>query len=243
LDLCTLGSASVGHDKPNKGHNDMKHRYNGSGAHDALARHERKCTICRHADCEAIEEEFVHWRDVWQIARQYGIEDYRSIYRHARATVLVELRRENIRSALDNIVEHSDSTKVSGDCILRAIRAYSCIDDMGRWIDPPSRVVFTTTGVNAPLPVAEAPQAEEAAYDECSATPPLLDPDSSPDPALLPAPAEACHAASPQRAEFQAAPLGKVHSPQPTKSLIYGTGIRNHRNSLKTHDKALSNIR
>lgn len=208
----------------------MKSRNNGASARQALGRHERKCTICHHTEREAIEEEFVHWRSVSRLAQQYGIEDYRTIYRHARATGLIELRRENIRSALDNIVERSDTTKVSGECILRAIRAYSCIDDMGRWIDPPSRVVFTTARVNAPLPAPEA-HVEEAVTPE-------LGPDSSPDgDHLTPAPLMTCDNPPSHRAEFEPVAVGNE------ASLIYGSGIRNNRKFLKTHDKTSSNIR
>jgi hypothetical protein len=206
----------------------MKSKNNGARARQALARHVRKCTICHHSEREAIEEEFVHWRSVSRIARQYGIEDYRTIYRHARATGLVELRRENIRSALDNIVERSDTTKVSGDCILRAIRAYSCIDEMGRWIDPPSRVAITTTRVNALLPAPEPPAEEVAAAE--------LDPGSLPDDGgLSPAPLIACDTSPSGQDAFEPVAAGSE------ASLIYGSGIRNNRNSLKTHDKIFSN--
>jgi hypothetical protein len=215
----------------------MKYRNNGAGANQALARHERKCAICHHCECAAIEEEFVHWRNVCRLAQEYGSEDYRTIYRHARATGLIELRRENVGSALDNIVERSDTTKVSADCILRAIRAYSCIDDMGRWIDPPSRVVFTTARASASIPAPEAPAAGEAAYDERSAAAEIDSGTSPSDGTLSPAPLLACDASSPQQAEFE--PVASGHQ----ASLIYGTGIRNHRKLLKTHEKTFSNIR
>jgi hypothetical protein len=43
---------------------------------------------------------------------------------------------------LDNILE-LPLTSVTADSVLRAIRAYSCLDHCGRWTDPPSHVVFT----------------------------------------------------------------------------------------------------
>jgi len=111
-------------------------------AADSLARHERKCSICRHPDREAIEESFREWDDAFDIAEDFGLKDTRTVYRHARATGLLERRRQNLRSMLDNILEHS-LTSVTADSVLRAIRAYSCLDEYGRWTEPPSRVVFT----------------------------------------------------------------------------------------------------
>jgi len=209
----------------------MRHKNNA--ANDLLARHERKCSICCHEDREAIEEEFVHWRSVWQIARQYGIEDYRSIYRHARATGLLESRRENIRAALDNIVEHSDGAKVSGEAMLRAMRAYSCIDNSGRWVDPPSRVVFTTARAYTSVAAHDCAEAvEESAANVLASNP-------EPQTALLPPVPSETIGASPAR-QVECVPAANDSE---AESLIYGTGIRNHRNSLKRNEKRVSNIR
>ncbi len=76
----------------------------------AEERHKRKCLICRHPDREEIEEEFVNWQDVWFLAKQYKIPDYRSIHRHARATGLIVRRRENMREVLDSIIERRPDT-------------------------------------------------------------------------------------------------------------------------------------
>ena len=100
-----------------------------------LERHTRKCSICSHPHRDAIEEEFLHWHRVIWIAQEYEIPDHRSIHRHARATGLLQARRENLHSALDNIVEQSDGIRATPDAILRAMRAYSCIDAHGRWTD------------------------------------------------------------------------------------------------------------
>jgi len=214
--------------------NNMRQRNNL--ARDLLARHERKCLICHHEDREAIEEEFIHWRSVWQIARQYGIEDYRSIYRHARATGLLEIRRENIRAALDNIVEHSDGAKVSGEAMLRAMRAYSCIDNSGRWIDPPSRVVFTSARAYGSVGARDRDDGAGVVVEGSAAEGLASYPEQT---GLLP----------PVSGETADAPLAhKVeYTPVANDSdagcLIYGTGIRNRPNSLKRNGKRVSNIR
>jgi hypothetical protein len=114
-------------------------------------RHSRKCVICRHPDRAAIEEEFVHWGDPWDIAHDYELGEYRAVYRHAHAAGLTLRRRENLHSALDMLIENTRQATVSGDCIIRAIRAYSCVDSMGRWVDPPTQVNFSTVASVAPV--------------------------------------------------------------------------------------------
>ena len=127
--------------------------------------HSRKCVICRHPDRAAIEEEFVHWGGVWDIARIHHLGDYRSLYRHAHATGLTLRRRENLHSVLDIFLEKARGANMSGDSILRAIRAYSCVDSLGRWVDPPTQMNYSIAhsdaqpGVSAPTinPVTPAP--------------------------------------------------------------------------------------
>jgi hypothetical protein len=108
-----------------------------------LERHSRRCIICHHPEREAIEEEFVHWRAPWKLAQDYKLDDYRTVYRHARAAGLLLQRRERLHSALDAFVESVDDVTVTGDTILRAMRAYSCIDTHGRWTEIPTQVQFS----------------------------------------------------------------------------------------------------
>lgn len=104
-------------------------------------RHQRKCSVCHHPDREEIEEEFVHWTDVWSLAKQYDIADYRSIYRHARAFGLLERRRQNCRAALDRIIEAGPG-KMGVNGIIDAIRGYACLTDDNRWVEIPTRVEY-----------------------------------------------------------------------------------------------------
>jgi hypothetical protein len=109
-----------------------------------LERHSRRCIICHHPEREAIEEEFVHWRAPWKLAQDYKLDDYRTVYRHARAAGLLLQRRERLHSALDAFVESVDDVTFTGDTILRAMRAYTCIDSQGRWTEIPTRVQIST---------------------------------------------------------------------------------------------------
>ena len=128
-----------------------------------LERHSRRCIICHHPEREAIEEEFVHWRAPWKLSQDYKLADYRTVYRHARAAGLLLQRRERLHSALDAFVESVDDVTFTGDTILRAMRAYSCIDSHGRWTEIPTQVQFSTS--SAPHPPQPSPRTSNVASD------------------------------------------------------------------------------
>ena len=221
----------------------MIEKTTGLEENDFFSRHQRKCTICDHPEREAIEEDFVHWHNVWRLARAYEIADYRSIYRHARATGLIHRRRQNFRSALDLIIENAASASVTADSVIRAIRASSCLDDSGRWTEPPKQVNFTVARtVHAGVP-PEIPAAPSQRISREAAVP--SQPPASPsemfevvasnsagetETAVHASAASWGVAAQPRRQPSSPpAPLGF----QPP-NLIYGTGIRNEAMSLKT---------
>src|SRR5579864_4851917 len=137
-----------------------------------LERHSRRCIICHHPEREAIEEEFVHWRAPWKLSQDYKLNDYRTVYRHARATGLLLQRRERLHSALDAFVESVDDVTFTGDTILRAMRAYSCIDSHGRWTEIPTQVQFSTA--HPPQPPTTSPRGPHVGSD-------VIDIDSDPD--------------------------------------------------------------
>ena len=141
----------------------------------AQERHQRKCAVCRHPDREEIEEEFIHWRDVCYLAQDYNIQDYRSIYRHARVFGLIERRRENRRYMLDRILENFPNN-ANAHAVIQAIRAYSCLTDDNRWVEPPTRVEYAIT---TNRPQNPAPELESASPRRES--PALLDVAPSPD--------------------------------------------------------------
>jgi hypothetical protein len=111
----------------------------------SLSHHQRHCTVCRHAERDAIEQDFLDWRDPYDIAENYGLADRSSIYRHAHATGLFPLRRRNMRAALENLIERNDQVEVGATAIIRAVRACTRINDDGQWVEPPNRVVVTRT--------------------------------------------------------------------------------------------------
>jgi hypothetical protein len=128
-----------------------------------LERHSRRCIICHHPEREAIEEEFVHWRAPWKLSQDYKLADYRTVYRHARAAGLLLQRRERLHSALDAFVESVDDVTFTGDTILRAMRAYSCIDSHGRWTEIPTQVQFSTS--SDPHPPQSSPRGTHVGSD------------------------------------------------------------------------------
>ncbi len=142
-----------------------------------LERHSRRCIICHHPEREAIEEEFVHWRAPWKLSQDYKLNDYRTVYRHARAAGLLLQRRERLHSALDAFVESVDDVTFTGDTILRAMRAYSCIDSHGRWTEIPTHVQFSTSN-DGPTP-QPSPRGTHVASDVIDIDP---DPDSDEEP-------------------------------------------------------------
>jgi hypothetical protein len=116
-----------------------------------LERHARKCVICRHPDRVGIEADFLNWRNTDLISHLYHLNDFRPIYRHARATGLFQQRRANLRFAAELIIEHADTVVPTAEGVLRAIRASARINDDGQWIEPPSHVIVSTGGrVTAP---------------------------------------------------------------------------------------------
>lgn len=164
--------------------------------HPEEERHQRKCAVCQHPDRTEIEDEFIHWGNVYRLAKQYEIADYRSIHRHARAYGLIELRRENRRGVLDRILERGpEVVTVTG--IIQTIKAYSCLTDDNRWVEPPRRMEYNITSNRTPNPIPEkAPEQikDAAPADKKPATkePPAKDPD-----ALIPEPEVIHHAGIP----------------------------------------------
>ncbi len=116
-------------------------------------RHARKCAICQSEDRAEIEELFLHWISVGYIASMYSeIPNRMTIHRHVYATGLYEFRRRNLRSALDRLVENADTCKVTGDCVLRAIRAHSRLSEDGRWREPVQRMIVSRSTESFVLP-------------------------------------------------------------------------------------------
>lgn len=123
-------------------------------------RHGRKCAICAHEYRDEIEELFLDWRRPSDIASELGLE-LRTIYRHAHATGLYAKRQGKLRKVLDRILEGVDRAHVTGDCIIRAVRAYTCLGRSNKWTEPATNVVFSSQklfeSANATAPIQVTP--------------------------------------------------------------------------------------
>ena len=124
---------------------------NPSSRKAAQDRHSRKCQICRHPDREQIEEDFLQWRRPWAISREYEIPEA-SLFRHGHAFNLFGLRRENMRLALDRVIERGADRENTGDTIIRAVRAQACLTDDNKWIEPAKRIIVTQEVTGPRLP-------------------------------------------------------------------------------------------
>jgi hypothetical protein len=137
-------------------------------------RHTRKCDICRHKDVLEIEQAYLDWCSARDIVQTFELTYTDTVYRHARALGLDTVRRQNVRFALEKLIEQVDQVSATSSTVLRAIRALSCIDSKGRWTDPPSaHIIFASNDPPAqtPNPSAEPdlPQAESYLFYEESA--------------------------------------------------------------------------
>ena len=130
-----------------------------------LDRHARTCTICRSPHREAIEELFLHWIGFYSISMEYDVQRS-AFYRHAHATGLFALRRRNYRFALERLLENVDSTTshLSGDHIIRAVRACGRLNEEGQWVDPPQRIIVTRSSEDPARPSLDANPADESRF-------------------------------------------------------------------------------
>ena len=104
-----------------------------------LSRHKRRCSICRHPDREAIEEAFLQWCSVKSIDVDFEPEGGpTAIYRHARAFNLFKQRNLSLRSSLEFVIEQAEHVTPTAEGLVKAIRAYTRINDVGEWIDTPT---------------------------------------------------------------------------------------------------------
>ena len=115
-----------------------------------IARHKRRCTVCKHPEREAIEEAFLQWRRPGDLRLEFDLPNRTSIYRHAHTFGLFEKRARNLRHALGAIIEEAERVEPTADSILRAIRAYGCIDNQGRWIEPPKHIIISRQTLSSP---------------------------------------------------------------------------------------------
>jgi hypothetical protein len=160
-----------------------------SGPDEAAApdpnRHSRKCSVCNHPERDAIEEEFLDWRSPHAISHDYDVHR-KSIYRHAHAMGLFAQRRGNVSSVLEHLIEQAEHAKVTGETIISAIRAFTCLQDDGRWVEPPRRVIYSTERVPATgIPATYPGMLRDSAGRFIGGPPPISDDSSQSDEFLI----------------------------------------------------------
>ena len=104
--------------------------------------HARRCSICHHPRRDEIEEAFIHWDRPAEIVRRFGLSHRSVLYRHARAINLYKARSLYIRSALDHIIERAAEAPVTANAVVNAVRAYTHINEQGKWVEPPRKIIF-----------------------------------------------------------------------------------------------------
>jgi hypothetical protein len=119
-------------------------------ARAAMGPHTRRCNVCRHPDRKAIEHEFLRWRSPDKIAREYGIPDHSSIYRHVHATGIFARRRRAVRVALESVIECAEIVKVTASSVIKAVHAYTHINEFGEWIKHPTKHIVIVQHQNVP---------------------------------------------------------------------------------------------
>ena len=122
--------------------------------------HGIRCTICNHPEREAIEQAFLQWHRPGDLAREFKITHRTAIYRHAKALGLFQRRAREMHFALGRIIEEAEHVKPTANSIIRAIRASSCLDDNGRWTDPPRRIIITNVSGKNLCPACLKPEEE-----------------------------------------------------------------------------------
>ena len=114
-----------------------------------LELHQAQCGICSHQLREEIDEAFVNWECVSQIAHDYRL--HRSaLYRHAHATGLLERRNRNIRHALGHIIQHAGRVEVTANSIIRAVKIFTHINAHGSWVQPPTHIIHSSAPPDSP---------------------------------------------------------------------------------------------
>jgi hypothetical protein len=105
----------------------------------SLKYHRLRCQICRDACRQHIEEAFLQWRSPKTIMHCFGIKSQTTIYHHAHALGLFDLRKRNLSLALASIIEDVDTLQLTGSDVLRAIYALAHLNEQGQWVHPTSK--------------------------------------------------------------------------------------------------------
>jgi len=89
----------------------------------SLKRHQSQCSVCRHPQCQEIEEAWLNWGNTSQIADKYKVTRD-AIYRHMNALGLFSERQKRVKFVYEKIIERLDWVSVKDATILAALKAY-----------------------------------------------------------------------------------------------------------------------
>jgi len=106
----------------------------------SIGRHEYGCKICSHIHCLDIERDFISCKSPANIAKDYGLKDRSSVYRHAHALGLFPKRQRNARAALERLIESAGDVEVNAAAVVGAVRAYASINSLGQWVERSERI-------------------------------------------------------------------------------------------------------
>ena len=134
-------------------------------------RHSRKCKICNHPERDLIEADFIQWRHPGEITDMFRIS-YDALYRHATATGLFELRRENVHLVVQKVLEEVEYVQEpTAAAILRAVRTLACLDSRGRWTEPPTTHIVVNS---SPEPIVAAGSSRQPSISASASSAPEI---------------------------------------------------------------------
>lgn len=111
-----------------------KHQNVISSEKSNFNRHKSHCSICRHAQREEIEREFISWKSPEKIATEYKLPDRTALYRHAHAVDLFSRRDRNLRAALGRLIERVDEVEATAGAVVQAITLLGRINARGELV-------------------------------------------------------------------------------------------------------------
>jgi hypothetical protein len=101
----------------------------------SLRRHASHCTICKHPERDEIEREYLAWKSPAKIADDFKLGDRSAVYRHAEALNLKSRRAQNLRAALECIIENVYTVKVTAGAVIQAVALYARINSKGEIVE------------------------------------------------------------------------------------------------------------
>ena len=104
-------------------------------------RHAAHCSVCSHAEVEAIEAKFLQWKSPRSLESRYGLPQT-SVYRHAKAFNLYEKRQGNVLDVLERIIEKgvSELPELTASNLIEAIKTHAKLT--GQWVDRTEDTAF-----------------------------------------------------------------------------------------------------